>query len=148
MLFQASKLGFVAAISFALTATPIVGQTVSCFTSGTSDGGCTQFIDTFCQSGVDVELAPQDTFERCFNVLAPVSPVVGPYKCVLTAWNEFDTSGSDPVISSSTVANSSCETVLNAVADTCPEGGQGLGLGGIVEFTLIPEAGSCGPDGN
>jgi len=150
MLSQASKLGFVAAISLALIATPVLGQTVSCFPSATSVefGGCSQFIDTFCQTGVDVNLAPQDTFERCFNVYAPVSSAVGSYKCVLTAWNEYGISGLDPVVSSSVVANSSCETVLNAVAETCPAGGQGFGIGGLIEFTLIPKAGSCGPDGN
>ncbi|KAF9074738.1 hypothetical protein BDP27DRAFT_1359399 [Rhodocollybia butyracea] len=103
-------LSAVATISLALTATTVLGQTtsLSCITTGVDPGGCSQFIDTFCQSGGDIPpLAEQDNFSRCFDV-----PGKG-YKCDFTAWNEFGTTSVNPSVEG-------CEIILEAVSEACP----------------------------
>ncbi|KAF9074739.1 hypothetical protein BDP27DRAFT_1316748 [Rhodocollybia butyracea] len=141
MLTQANyhnKLGFVAAVSLALAAMPVLGQTFSCITTGVDPGSCSQFIPSFCNSGNLVagnSLTPveeQDTISRCYN-----APGLG-YKCDFTTWNEFGT-GNLP-------APDGCESVLDLISENCPMGGQGT-AGGFASFQMIPNEGSCNFNG-
>ncbi|KAF9061256.1 hypothetical protein BDP27DRAFT_1338390 [Rhodocollybia butyracea] len=142
MLFQAShcdfhsKFGFVAFITLASISSPVLGQIFSCFESR-EVGDCSQFIDSFCQSANDIPvLNEQDNFSRCFN--APG----GGFKCDLTAWNEFGTVSQNPL-------TAHCENVLNAIADNCPRGGQGMNVDtSPFELRMIPNSGSCSFNGN
>ncbi|KAF9074775.1 hypothetical protein BDP27DRAFT_1359430 [Rhodocollybia butyracea] len=131
MLSQAnhhSKLGFVAAVSLVLAATPAFGQTFNCFDTGVELGNCSQFIVPFCQS-----IAEQNTLSGCFNV-----PGKG-FKCDFTIWNEFGT-GAIPG------TGNGCVIVLDLISENCDLGGQGTFSGGGA-FQLTPNEGSCNFNG-
>ncbi|KAF9063024.1 hypothetical protein BDP27DRAFT_1335884 [Rhodocollybia butyracea] len=130
-----SKLGFVAAMSLLLTATPILGQTFSCFTTGVELGNCSQFIGPFCQSvNPAISIAEQNTLSGCFNV-----PGKG-FKCDFTIWNEFAT-GSIPGV------GAGCTDIMDLIADNCIMGGQGTLSSSGGAFQLIPNEGSCNFNG-
>ncbi|GAW08741.1 Y3 protein [Lentinula edodes] len=99
-----------------------------------TEGSCASFIQTFCQSGQDIlPVGPQNTYARCFNANG--------FKCDFTAWNLLPSSSQGNVPS-----GVNCQTVLDTVAEVCPQGGQGSITAGTFVFTLDPNTGSCGAD--
>ncbi|KAJ3920091.1 hypothetical protein F5877DRAFT_77494 [Lentinula edodes] len=136
MLSNYRKMNYALLLQLALmVVVPAIEQTVSigCFSAGT-EGSCASFIQTFCQSGQDIlSVGPQNTYARCFNANG--------FKCDFTAWNLLPSSSQGNVPS-----GVNCQTVLDTVAEVCPQGGQGSITAGTFVFTLDPNTGSCGAD--
>ncbi|KAF9070745.1 hypothetical protein BDP27DRAFT_1362409 [Rhodocollybia butyracea] len=109
--------------------TPVVGQVnVECF-DGFS-GNCSQFITAFCTSIGTNFINLQDSTARCFNA-------GGSLKCDFTAWAEI--ASAEGALPNPT----NCGTVLTAVSETCPMGGQGMQPNANFVYNVDPNEGIC-----
>ncbi|KAF8148049.1 hypothetical protein B0H34DRAFT_803172 [Crassisporium funariophilum] len=124
-----SSMKFLASILLSLAVAPALAQINqdSCFAAGTT-GSCAEFISTFCADVHAATFRPSDSGGRCFNKNG--------FRCDLMNFNSATSSGPPDL--------ATCNTVLNAITQTCPMGGVArLDSQHPDYFSIDPNAGSC-----